>query len=383
MSSWTTRTLAGFAVTAAAITFTAAPAGASTPHEHSSPASHSSPAKAPSLKVVKTLSSAFVGPLQFAVAGDRVYVADSFTSTLNLIGQSKPLATGPAPATGPGPGGDLAGVAVNASGHSVAYTTSNADHSSTKLTILKKGKKPVVADLSGFEKRVNPDQSITYGVNNPSQCVIDALTKAQAPVSYRGLVDSHPYAVASLGHGAWAVADAGGNDIVKVDRQGHVSLIKVLPAQPVTITQALATSMGLPACVVGITYKFEAVPTDVEVGPDGALYVSTLAGGGLAPGSVYKIDRHGKTVQLATGFAGATNLAIDSHGNIYVAQIGSGTIARIVNGKPQTVLTLPGVVAVEYANGHLYASTSIVAATVETPTPKTGPGTVVLLGRAH
>ncbi len=41
--------------------------------------------------------------------------------------------------------------------------------------------------------------------------------------------DSHPYAVASLGDGSWAVADAGGNDILKVDSRGHVSVIAVLP----------------------------------------------------------------------------------------------------------------------------------------------------------
>ena len=63
-----------------------------------------------------------------------------------------------------------------------------------------------------------------------------------------------------------AVADAGGNDIVKVDRYGHPSLLAVLPPQPVRITSAMAAGLHLDPCVVGITYKFEAVPTDVEVG---------------------------------------------------------------------------------------------------------------------
>jgi len=47
--------------------FTAAPAGAH-------PTSHD-------LHFVRTLSSDFVGPLQFAVSHNKVYVADSFTST--------------------------------------------------------------------------------------------------------------------------------------------------------------------------------------------------------------------------------------------------------------------------------------------------------------
>ncbi len=161
-------------------------------------------------------------------------------------------------------------------------------------------------------------------------------------------------------------------------------MISVLPAQPVKISATFAASMGLPACVVGLTYKFEAVPTDVEIGPRGALYVTTLPGGPEGPnsgnpGSVYRIDRSGHPARIATGFAGATNLAIDPCGNIFVAQIGSGTIAKVVRGKPQTVLSLPGVVGVEYANGHLYASTSITAATEGA---QNGPGTVVILGPA-
>ncbi len=172
------------------------------------------------LKVIKTLSSSLVGPLQFAVAGNRVFVADSFTSTLSVIGRSTPIAHGGDPAHG----GDLAGVAVDPADRSVAYTTTNDDsHSKTTLTILRRGATPVVADLSGFEATHNPDHAITYGTKLPgpasrNACITNALAQAQQPVSYRGAVDSHPYAVTAIGHGSWAVADAGGNDIVKVDR---------------------------------------------------------------------------------------------------------------------------------------------------------------------
>ena len=362
--NWSAKAFAGMTAASLGLLLTAAPAYAGAPPK--------SPAM---LKVVKTLSSSFAGPLQFAVAGHHVVVADSFTSTLSEIGRKAPIATGPSSAAG----GDLAGVAIDSSSRSLAYTTSNGDHSSTKLTILQRGHKPVVADLSGFEKTKNPDGKVHYGVDNPSECVIKALAPTGVPASYMGQVDSHPYAVAALGHGAWAVADAGGNDIVKVDRFGHVSLISVLPAQPVKISQAFATANGLPACVVGITYKFEPVPTDVEVGPHGVLYVTTLPGGPEGPdsgnpGSVYRIEHSGHPSRIATGFAGATNLAIDGHGTIYVAEISAGRISKVECGKPKTVAMLPGVVAVEFANGHLYASTAPGA------TGGTGPGTVVILG---
>lgn len=326
------------------------------------------------LHVVRTLSSAFVGPLQFAVSDHKVFVADSFTSTLSLIGHSTPLTTGPDPSTG----GDLAGVAVDRRRHALAYTSNNGDHSVTTLTIWQPGHTPVVADLSGYERRHNPDHVNLYGVKHPSKCVTDALTAAGVPVRYRGLIDSHAYSVTAIGDGNWAVADAGGNDILKVDRHGRVSLLAVLPAQPLKVTAAFAASMGLPACTVGITYRFEPVPTDVEVGPHGSLYITTLPGGpeggGGAPGSVYRLDRWRHLHKIATGFAGATNLAIDRRGDIYVAEIGTGTLSRVHHGRPAPVLSLPGLVAVEYSDGHLYASTAPAA------TGGSGPGTVVKLG---
>lgn len=348
---------------ATSLAFTAPPALAGQSPQHHS-----------RLHVSKTISSDFVGPLQFEVVGRHIFVADSFTSTLNLVGRSKPIATGP------GNGGDVGGVAVDRRSGSLAYTTSTADHSKTTLTILRHGRKSVVADLSGFEKKYNPDKVNHYGVDHPSQCVRDALEKQQIPVNYTGIVDSHPYAVTAIGHGAWAVADAGGNDVLKVDRHGHVSLLSLLPRQPFKVTKAFAAAGGLPACVVGVTYNFEPVPTDVEIGRHGRLYVTTLPGGseapGGAPGSVYKLNwYHGKPSRIATGFSGAVNLAIDRSGTIYVAEIFTGTIAKVSCGRPVRVGTVPSIAAIEYANGRLYASTAPAATGGE------GPGTIVLLSR--
>ncbi len=329
------------------------------------------------LHVTKTISSDFVGPLQFAVDGRRIFVADSFISALFRVGRPAPIATGGDPATG----GDLAGVAVDPHTHTIAYTTNNGDHSVTTLTIKPNNAKPTVADLSGYEASANPDKINHYGtVGKVNACARDAIRDATGlPARYRGQIDSHAYSVTAIGRGKWAVADAGGNDIVKVDAAGHVSTIAVLPPQPLTVTADYAAAIGLPACTVGVTYKFEPVPTDVEVGPDGHLYVTTLPGGpegvpGGAAGSVYRITSSGKAKLVATGIAGATNLAISPSGRIYVVGLGSGTISVIKAGAPVTVAELPGVVAVEYANGRLYAS--IAPALIGS----SDPGSIVQLG---
>ena len=235
---------------------------------------------------IQVLSTAPLFPFQIAVSHGRVYVADGGTSTVSIL-PSTVVATGPTP-------GEVAGVDVGRKGQ-VAFTTTSYLTGDTTLTIQRQGKPSVVADLSTFEQTKNPDGTIEYGVRNPSQCVTDALKGMGAPVSYKGEVDSHPYSVASLGDDGWVVADAGGNDLLRVDDKGRVSLLAVLPAQPLKITSEIAATLNLPDCVVGVTYRFEPVPTDVEVGPHGMLYVSTLPGGPEDPslgarGSVYVVN---------------------------------------------------------------------------------------------
>jgi hypothetical protein len=312
------------------------------------------------LQIKKTYPDNYIGPLQFAVDGKRIFVADSFQSALFKVGNPDPIATGPDASVG----GDLAGVGVDPATHTLAYTTNTGDHSVTKLVIRPNQGKQVSADLSGYEATVNPDKTNHYGPEGRvNSCARKALRKlgAPTPLRYTGGVDSHAYAVTAIGGGSWAVADAGGNDIVKVDAAGNVSTIAVLPPQPIEITADLAAGIGLPACAVGITYKFEPVPTDVEVGPNGDLYVSALTGASEvagAAGAVYHITSSGTPQLVAGGFVGATNLAISPDGTIYVANLFSGDISAISGGNTTTVGNLPGVAALEFANGKLYASTA-------------------------
>ena len=176
------------------------------------------------------------------------------------------------------------------------------------------------------------------------------------------MTDSHPYSVTAYGKRSWIVADAGGNDLLKVNRHGRVSTIAVLPAQPLLLTADIVAALGLPECATGLTYNFEAVPTDVEVGRDGYLYVTTLAGGPESPvlggrSSVYRVNpRNGHVKLVATGFLGATNLALH-RGKIYVSEFFAGQISVIKHGKPKLYLTLPGVASIESGRGHLYAGT--------------------------
>ncbi|HMM96227.1 ScyD/ScyE family protein [Phycicoccus sp.] len=364
------RLLVAAGLTAALLVVPTTPASAGTHH-----------GPTPPKPVVR--SDQLAAPFNLDVSGRSVLVADgsqNLVGTLARDGSITPIATDQ-------PG--ASGIARSADGRRIAWTTTETDpatfeNSASGLTIKGPRGRMVHADTLAHEQSRNPDQGIHYGVTNPSQCVVDAFTAAGFPVSYDGGIDSHAYSVAATRSG-WVVADAGANDILAVSNSGRIRTLAVLPAQPLTITADMAAALGLPDCVAGVTYAFESVPTEVEVGRDGMLYVTTLPGGPESPvlgarGALWRVDpRTGHVRRIAGGFLGATNLALGSHGEIYVAELFGGRISVVRHGKVSPYLDLPGVVAVETGgHGDLWAGT---LGNEDPPAP----GTIVQItgGKAH
>ena len=318
---------------------------------------------------VTTLSTAFVNPVQLAVQGSTVLVTDR--NGLYRVGTTKALAVGPS-------GGEVSGVAFGPGG-SYAYASSTANRATTRLTIVTPGKPTVTADLSGFEKKDNPDGRVLYGVPSPSACVRNAFKQLDGgPANYLGKVVSHPVAVANAGS-SWYVADAGGNDILRVTAAGVVSRVVVLPRVAFVFTSRLVAGLGLPSCVVGAKYYAEAVPTDVETRSDGSMWVTTQEGlydlGQL--GFLYRIDpKTHAIVRQAIGLAGAANVAITSTGAVYVTELLRGRVSRIRAGKPVAYLSLANASGLEAVGTRLYAS----ALAPVVNGIRTGPGRVVRIG---
>ncbi len=310
------------------------------------------------------LAQGLAGPLQIAV-GDRktVYVAQAFAGLLTKIGRNgtQNIATNP--------GGEIAGVDVR-DNNTVLYTSTNPDANgvvtTAALSRIDRGSSSIVADIYNYEATQNPDQGVTYGFESiPADCAAQWPVEA-GPASYTGGIDTHPYAVASAGNKTY-VADAAMNAILEINRKGDIRTVAVLPPQPLVLSAEAVAANQFPACVTGLTYNFEPVPTDVEVGRNGMLYVTTLPGGPEDPslgarGSVYKVNPWtGESTQIATGFLGATNLALGHHGQIFVSELFGGKISRVVNGAPETVLALASPAGLEYADGKLYVSYDVFA----------------------
>lgn len=129
------------------------------------------------------------------------------------------------------------------------------------------------------------------------------------------------------------------------------------------ITPAAASQLGLPLCTVGRVYTSEPVPTDVEVGPDGFWYVSSLPGIPELPGtgSVFRVNPDTGAVNLvARGFSGAVDLAVADDGTIYVAEINGNRISSIRDGVVAPVVDVfsPGAVEIG-SDGTIYATVGV------------------------
>lgn len=303
------------------------------------------------------------GPLGLAVSPDgTVYVSQSFAGLLTSAspnGQSKVLASSTNPAA------SISGVVVEPN-KSVVFTLAgqdNGDYIGLVQRVLKNGTVQTLGDPGTFEETNNPDRVNSYGFQGLSpECADQVPEEVGGGYSYRGVVDSNAYAIERMPDGSFVVADAGGNDIVRVGKDGRVRKVAVLPPLPETVTADVAAGFGLPECVVGATFNFDPVPTDVELGPDGMLYVSALPGGPEddslgARGRVFRINpASGALTEVASGFLGATDLAVAPDGTIYVAELFGNRISKVANGAPAEVVELNEPAALEWANGKLYAT---------------------------
>jgi sugar lactone lactonase YvrE len=164
------------------------------------------------------------------------------------------------------------------------------------------GSARVEASFGRFEAAHNPDHGAGSDVTFETEPAID----------------SDPYSFAAY-HGGFAVADAGGNDLLFVSRTGAISVLAVFP----TIrTYAPAHSYGKRQRR-GIYAAEQAVPTSVVVGPDGALYVGELTGVPYAPGTatVYRVVPGRRPTVYARGLTSIADMAFDARGHLLVLEM--------------------------------------------------------------
>jgi len=103
---------------------------------------------------------------------------------------------------------------------------------------------------------------------------------------------------------SFLATDSGANDLVRV-KNHKVRLVKVF--------HDVTTNAG----------KVQAVPTDVVVGPDGAVYICELTGFPFVKGaaSIYRMVPGHRAKVYASGLTNVTSIAFDKAGRLYAVQI--------------------------------------------------------------
>jgi len=302
------------------------------------------------------LATGLVSPLSLAVAEDgTVYVAQNFAGLLTKVGAEAPIYADPN-------GSEVGAVEVAGDVVTFATTGGTPKKPSAKVwTIEGAGAPTQLADLWAFEKSRNPDGKVKYGIQRLSKSCIKKIPKRkrQGIVAYRGIKESHPYATA-IGGDTTYVADAAANAIFGIS-DGALDTVAVIPPVRVEVTKKLRKSFGLPKCVQGKTFKSESVPTDVELGPDGNLYVTTL-GGGLGEqmplGAVYRVDpATGKVARMAGGLMSPVGIAIEPDGTSYISLLFPGLVmTQELGGAPEVFAEVPFPGDVEVSDGSVYVT---------------------------
>lgn len=292
----------------------------------------------------RVLADGLVSPLRAAVAPNgTVYVTQNFTGQLTRV---RPGAE-PAVAYADPDGNEVGGVSVK--GRVVTFTVTKSNDEGPVDSWLKKlypdGSVRTVADIRAYENAHNPDASTTYGFRSIDPACAAKWPAENGPATYNGLPDSHPYATYALQGGWTYVADAGANAVFLVSPHGRIRTVATLPGIPYTLTAEAAGGLGLDPCFVGRTYWFEPVPTDIELGRHGQLYVTSLPGGPEgdalgARGSVFTVNAwSGRVRQLVDGLLGPTGIAVGRGGSLYVTQLFGDEISKIRFGRRGPVVT--------------------------------------------
>lgn len=125
-----------------------------------------------------------------------------------------------------------------------------------------------------------------------------------------GPKDSNPYGVLAL-PGERYVTDAGGNSLVRVAANGTVSLVATFG--PLTI---------VPTPPPPASPTAEGVPTEVVLGPDGALYVSLLTGAPFVNGlaKIYRVVPGEAPTVYQDGFRTIIDFAFGPDASLYVLE---------------------------------------------------------------
>ncbi len=182
------------------------------------------------------------------------------------------------------------------------------------------------------------------------------------------ILETHPYGMAAGPDGWLWVADAGANDLLRVNPEtGEIELVAVFDGLP----------GAFPNPRRGDAVEADPVPTGVALDDAGNAYVALLSGAPFIPGSakVLMITPEGEVSDYATGLTTLTDLTRGPDGQLYAIQFGlfseqgpapdSGAVVRVHEGGASEVVVggLPFPTGIAFdADGNAYVTVNGVGA---------------------
>jgi hypothetical protein len=140
------------------------------------------------------------------------------------------------------------------------------------------------------------------------------------------------------------VADAGANDLLRVDNQGNVTVLAVFPNELVStanIKKLARCPSPAPFCGLPPFIPAQPVPTSIAVGPDGYIYVGELKGFPAPAGesNIWRVSPEANGAQCGAsadcvkvfdgGFTSIIDMAFADDGKLYVAELDEASWAAV------------------------------------------------------
>lgn len=214
------------------------------------------------------------------------------------------------------------------------------------------GRARLVGDIEAFEKNKDPDA--TEGLKwKDLQCEEDPGQ------GFTAGPQSNPYHLKAVSGSEVLVADAAGNSLLSVNKNGNIDWVAVFtpPVDDQGNYRFFRPAIANPE----IDCFVQPVPTSVDIGPDGAIYVGELTGIPAVPGwsRVWRIKKGAKNVTCPSedcevvidGLTSVIDLEFGPDGKLYLVEYdkngwlsaiignaGGGTVKRCDIGKGECEL---------------------------------------------
>ena len=206
------------------------------------------------------------------------------------------------------------------------------------------GSRSMWVTTTGMDTQADSGQKL-WRVSNGKARMIANLFELEALDPDGAGVDSNPYDVAAIGGDAALVVDAGGNSLHHIDSEGHAELVATFPIEPLSTQNFNEICFDLgefgPPCPLPPPFiPGESVPTSVVVGPDGNYWVGELKGFPAPTGQsgVWRIEAGARGVQCGVdpecekvldGFTSIVDLEVSPDGKLYVSELDERSWAAV------------------------------------------------------